>query len=372
MNFERVWTHPSVKQYLQDSIDENRVSHAQLFVGKPGWGTLDMALAYTEKIISDGNPSSAQKVRNLSHSDLHFSIPTFKIDSREAVTKNYLKEFKSVIQDNRFAALSDWYAELDAGNKQGFLSKNEIEEVVSAMSLKSYEGGYKVLIIWNADKMKVDYANKFLKLLEEPPAKTLFLLLTEKPEQMLDTITSRCVKVPFKPLTDEQLMNYATQELDWDLSQNPDTLQSYLGDVRKLRESYQENPNRNIFESEFIEWTRNSFMVLKKLNLLQDIIAQAERIAGWNTEMQKQYLQFCIETFRSALLQNYQMPQLSFTEIEKEGFQFNQFAQYISGKNIEAIIEELNQTHYYVERNANKKLAFTNLGIKLTRLIQKH
>ncbi len=368
MNFDKVWAHPTVKEYLQESIKENRISHAQLFIGKPGWGTLDMALAYAEKILTEGRPESAQKVKNLTHPDLHFSVPTFKLDKKDAISKNYLGAFQSLVSENHFADISQWYELLDAGNKQGFLSKNEIDEVVKSLSLKSYEGGYKVLIIWNADKMKTEYANKFLKLLEEPPERTLFLLLTEKPENMLDTISSRCVSVNFKPLTDEQIRQYANQELglEWE-----GAVDSFLGDIQKVQSLAKVDENRVLFESEFVAWTRNAFRAYKKTYLLKDIIEQAEKIASWQTEMQKQYLSFCMETFRSALMNNYQANELSFSEIEKDDFRYDAFVTFVSGDNIQEILEQLNQTYYYIERNANKKLAFTNLGIKLTRLIQK-
>ncbi len=372
MNFQKVLADSSVKKLLQDSISKNRVSHAQLFVGKPGWGTLDMAIAYAEAVLCNEQTNCTQKVQNLNHPDLHFSIPTFSMDKKKAITQNYIQEFKNLIRENHFANSNDWYSQVEAGNKQGFLSKDEIVEVMHTLSLKSYEGGYKVMIIWNADKMKVDYANKFLKLLEEPPEKTLFLLLTEKAENMLDTITSRCLSVNFKPLAESQVAHYAQEVMGANEEQAKELAKKSEGDIRKLQSLMQENEHRSLFEKEFIEWTRNSAMVLKNLNLLQNIIEQGERIATWDTEKQKQYLRFCMETFRSALMKNYQATELQTSPIESEGFRFDAFSTFVSGNNIESIIEELNKTYYYIERNANKKLVFTTLGIKLTRFIQKH
>ncbi len=371
MIFEEVWAEQSVKHFLQESIAKNRVSHAQLFVGKPGWGTLDMALAYAQALICNEKLSCQNKIQNLSHPDLHFSIPTFNMDKRKAITKNYFPEFKELIHPNHFATLNDWYEKLDAGNKQGFLSKDEIMEVMNTLSLKSYEGGYKVLIIWNADRMRVDYANKFLKLLEEPPEKTLFLLLTESTEHMLDTITSRCLTVNFKPLSKEQLSKYAEEHYALSAEERTKLVKRSEGDIHRLQQLISENENKQIFENEFVEWTRNAFMVRKNVSLLEKIINQGETIASWNTEKQKQYVQYCMNNFRAALMRNYQVHDLGFADIENENFNFDKFSQFVSGANIEAIIEELNQTYFYIERNANKKLAFVNLGIKLTRLIHK-
>ncbi len=231
MNFNSVYADSHAIEFLEESIVNHRISHAQLFIGKPGWGTFDMALAYAKALIGGNNVIAQQKVENLIHPDLHFSIPTFKVDKKEALTKNYIQEYKQLLFNNHFASLSDWYDRLEAGNKQGFLSKNEIMEVSQTLSLKSYEGGYKVLIIWNADKMKVDYANKFLKLLEEPPEKTLFILLSEGTEYMLDTITSRCVSVNFKPLQDTDLENFIKSNYEVKDEEIPLLISKSQGDI---------------------------------------------------------------------------------------------------------------------------------------------
>ena len=182
-----------IKKHLQQSTDLGRIPHAQLFVGAEGSGTLPMAIAYAQYLLcKDSVDVEACKLKcsKLSHPDLHFAFPIAKNEDvkKDVVSNSFLSDWRNFIFQNPYGNLFDWLQFIGIENKQGIINVNEAEQIVKALKLKSYEGGYKVMIIWMAEKMNDAAANKLLKLIEEPPAKTVFLLITENEEQIISTI----------------------------------------------------------------------------------------------------------------------------------------------------------------------------------------
>ena len=207
MNWENIAGQENLKKLLQDSITENRVSHAQLFIGKEGYGTMPLVLAYAKEILKGENEHAASKVEHLNHLDLHFSFPVFT-DNRNSLSKNKFEEFREMILDFPYASFDDWTAVLESENKQFFISADEIDEQNQKFALKSFEGGTKILVVWRADKMNVAASNKFLKFLEEPPAKTIILLTAESSDDILPTILSRTQLIDVPRISDEDLEVY--------------------------------------------------------------------------------------------------------------------------------------------------------------------
>jgi DNA polymerase-3 subunit delta' len=204
MDFDAVLGHEHIKAYLKSSVDSGRIAHAQLFVGPEGTGTLPMALAYASHLLS--STSRTEKAHQLmmkkfTHPDLHFAFPvtsTSKV-SKNAVSNHYLSEWRQLLTTQPYGNLYDWYKHLGVDNKQGLISVHEAHEIVKSLALKSFEGGYKIMIIWMAEKMNTECANKLLKLIEEPPDDTIFLLIAEDEEQIIDTVKSRCQIIHFPP-----------------------------------------------------------------------------------------------------------------------------------------------------------------------------
>jgi DNA polymerase III subunit delta' len=371
MNWENIAGQENLKKLLKDSITENRVSHAQLFVGKEGYGTLPLALAYVKEIFKGENEHAASKVEHLNHLDLHFSFPVYT-DNRNSLSKNKFEEFREMILDFPYSSYDDWTAFLDSENKQLFISADEVDDQNQKFSLKSFEGGTKILIVWRADKMNISASNKFLKFLEEPPAKTIIILTAESTNDILPTILSRTQIVEIPRINDEDLENYLKNKFSVSEEKIREVIheaQGNLNDAVKLLNSGSKNEE---FEKLFVQWVRDAFQVKKKPEFLRSIILWAREIAGWNREKQKNFLDYCSEIFRLALLQNYQSENLVYKKINANGFNWAGFSRFISGANIENILEEISTADLHLTRNGNPKIIWTDLGIKLSRYIHKN
>ncbi len=370
MNWQDIVGQEKLKNLLRESIDDNRISHAQLFAGKDGYGTLPLALAYAKEILTRENESAAGKADHLNHLDLHFSFPVFT-ESKNTLSKRLFEDFRGMILENPYSDFEDFTKLLQSENKQFFISADEVEEIGKKFALKSFEGGTKILIIWHAEKMRVESANKILKFLEEPPAKTIILMVAESTDFILPTILSRTQIIEVPRVDDEDIATAlrANNEIDEDrISEIVHQAQGNYNTALKLLHS--ENANAE-FEALFVDWVRSAFMVKKKPEYLKNIINWAREISSWNREKQKNFLDYCAEIFRLALMQNYSSPNLVYKKLASNGFQWEKFSQYIHGANIESILEELSTADYHLERNGNSKIVWTDMGIKLTRYIHR-
>ncbi|MBT7425341.1 MAG: DNA polymerase III subunit delta', partial [Flavobacterium sp.] len=212
MLFNQIIGQEHIKNHLQTSAKNGRIPHAQLFVGKEGSGTLPVAIAYAQFLLShfSDNPSASElKVAKLQHPDLHFAFPVTTNDSvkKHPVSNLFLNEWRDFVSKQPYGGLFNWLQSIGVENKQGMIGVDEALEVVKKLQLKSYEGGFKVMIIWMAEKMNIAASNKLLKLIEEPPAKTIFLLITENEDQIITTIRSRCQALHFPVLSEQDIAN---------------------------------------------------------------------------------------------------------------------------------------------------------------------
>ncbi|WP_299434185.1 DNA polymerase III subunit delta' [uncultured Aquimarina sp.] len=381
MLFSEILGLAHIKSYLTTSVERGRIPHAQLFVGPSGSGTLPMAIAYAQYILcqnkdgeNNGGINSCNiKFDHLAHPDLHFAYPVATNDKvkKHPTANHFAEEWRTFVKNTPYGSIFDWYLLLGIEKKQGQIGVDEALEVVKKLSLKSYEGGYKVMLIWIADKMNIAASNKLLKLIEEPPEKTVFILITEDEEQLIQTIRSRCQVVHFPPLG-EQVIKDAIKE-----SEN-------LSDAEALKIAHQANGNYNKalhllhhdggdeqFEDWFIQWVRTAFRAKGNKSAINDLINWSESIAGSGRETQKKFLKYCLDFFRQALLVNYGAEDLVFLEPKTDGFKLKNFAPFIHGANIMDISNELQDAIYHIERNGNAKIILTDLSIKLTRLLHK-
>ncbi|QIG88270.1 DNA polymerase III subunit delta' [Chryseobacterium sp. POL2] len=371
MKWEKIVGQEKLKHQLLSSINDNRVGHAQLFVGEEGYGTLAMALAFSQEILSRENPLAVQKVEHLNHLDLHFSFPIFT-EKNISLSKRYFTEWREMILANPYSSFDDWTNYLDSEKKQFFISAQEAEDMHTKFALKSFEGGSKILIIWRADKMNEEAANKILKFLEEPPKNTYIILCANRIDTILPTILSRCQMLEVPRIEDEDIKNELIKRFPNQEESSIDTVVGQSrGDLNIASKILEAGTSANEFEELFIQWVRNAFMAKKKPEVLRAIIRWSHEISAWNRDKQIRFLEFCTETFRLALLQNYASPNLVYRKLDSNGFGWDAFSTYISGANIEAILEELTDASYHISRNANAKVVLTDMGIKLTRHIHK-
>lgn len=370
MNWEQIVGQEKLKTLLKESIHDNRVSHAQLFIGKDGYGTLPLALAFAKEVFKKENEHSSSKLAHLNHLDLHFSFPVFK-EKNSGLTESFLSAFREMILENPYSNNEDWTKILESENKQLTIYAEEIEELNRKFSLKSFEGGSKVLIVWQVDKMNISASNKFLKFLEEPPKDTLIILIAENINAILPTILSRTQLVEIPRIQEESIRGFLEKTPQVSSEKISEIIFQAQGDWNAAQKLLKSENADTEFEDQFIMWVREAFQVKKKPEFLKNIVFWGRNIAGWNREKQKNFLDYCAEMFRLALLENYGNNKLVYKKINAGGFKWESFSKFIHGANIEAILEEISAADYHLERNANAKIVWTDLGIKLSRYIHK-
>lgn len=381
MQFSQILGQDYIKNHLTKSATSGRIPHAQLFVGPEGCGTLPMAIAYAQYILCNnvGNENSGEnsacnlKFEHYSHPDLHFIFPTVTTEDVKSKPKSsdFIADWRQFLNENPYGSLFDWYNILGVKNKQGEIRVDDAQDVLKALSLKSYEGGYKIMIIWMAEKMNIAASNKLLKLLEEPSDKTLFILISEDEEDLIQTIRSRCQVLNFNALPEKTIAEALVSRANMDPRKATKLAHQAQGNFNKALHLLNEDSEELPFEEWFVTWVRAAFRAKGNAAAIADLIQWSEQIAGLGRETQKKFLLFCVDMFRQALLLNYQTPGLVYFEPKVEKFKLENFAAFVNGNNITAIFKELSDAIYHIERNGNAKIILTDLSIKLTRLIHK-
>ena len=380
MDFSKVIGQKHLKSHLLKTSENGRVSHAQLFVGVNGSGLLPMAIAYAKELLclnyekgSEAYDICAGKVEKLVHPDLHFVYP---VNTNEDVKKHpvsslFSQEWRKFVQSNPYASLFDWFQALGIENKQGNIGVKEAEEIAKKLSLKSYEGGYKVMIIWMAEKMNRECANKILKLVEEPSNKTVLLLLSENEEQIISTIRSRCQKLLFPLLSEEDITSALMSELQVAENTAKKISRQSRGDFNRALHILKNDGEDKLFEEWFVAWVRSAFKAKGNKKAIHELLNWSEQLAAQGRETQKKFLSFCTELFRQALLKNYTVDSLLFFESHDGSFSIDKFAPFVHQNNIFEITEAIRNASYHIERNGNAKIIFTDLSIQLTRQIHR-
>lgn len=381
MLFSEILGHEYNKNHLLKSATQGRIPHAQLFIGPEGCGTLLMAIAYSQYILcqnsgdenSGGNEACNLKFDHFSHPDLHFIYPTVTTDDVKSKPKSidFITDFRQFLKENPYGSLFDWYQLLGVKNKQGEIRVDDAQEILKSLALKSYEGGYKVIIIWMADKMNIAASNKLLKLLEEPTDKTVFILISENEEDIIQTIRSRCQVVHFNALPEKVIEEGLIIKHNIDPKMATKIAHQAQGNFNKAMQLLSDDGEDSYFEKWFVDWVRAAFRAKGNAAAIQDLINWSDQIAGLGRETQKKFLDFCINMFRQALLLNYETPKLVYLEPKVDKFKLENFAPFVNGNNIQDIFKELSDAMYHIERNGNAKIILTDLSIKLTRLIHK-
>ena len=381
MTFSEVLGQQHIKSHLAKTVKSGKIHHTQLFIGKTGSGLLALALSYANEILcqsydekSDAYTSCKNKVNKLAHPDLHFVYP---VNTNEGVKKNpisdnFASSWRDFVFNNSYSSLYDWYQFIGIEKKQGNISKHEAVSISKKLSLKSYEGGYKVLIIWMAEKMNNECANQLLKLIEEPPEKTVVLLLTENVEIILDTIKSRCQKLHIPSLAEEEIYQELVDAYSLKSSEAKKISHQSNGDFNKALQIIKEDNKDVLFEDLFVLWVRTAFKAKKNKEAVNGLFHWSEKIAEEGRETQKRFLNFCLEIFRQAMLKNYNAESLIYFQSHDGNFSFDKFSAYIHQNNILDIREALEKAIYHIERNGNAKIIFTDVSIQLTRLIHRN
>ena len=370
MLFKEIIGQNEIKARLLRSVNEGRISHAQLFLGPQGSGSLALAVAYAQYICcsnkkeddSCGICSSCVKYNKLIHPDLHFVYPV-ALSKDVRVSTDVAKEWREAFLDNPYITLFNWFEQLEAENKQAVIGVEESGEILRKLSLTTYESDYKIMIIWQADKMNAASANKLLKILEEPPDKTLFLLVCESEDQLLRTILSRTQLIKIPKLTDEDI----TKALIERNGISPETADStaHLADGNYAEALLLINENENAAQN------LASFQKLMRASLKFDpkaVLTWIDEVSATGRERQKNFLKYALHIMRESLMISYADTSLVKLGIEEEEF-VKKFSPFIHANNVERFIEELNKAYFHMERNANIKILFMDLAFKFNELL---
>ena len=384
MLFREIIGQERVKQQLRTSVQEGLIPHAQLFVGPEGVGKLQLAVAYAQYVACPNRtaedacgicPTCLQYAK-LQHPDLHFVFPMVKTDTGD-VCDDFIDTFRELLLTKSYFNLDDWYTALGVETKQGMIYEKESSEILRKLNLKSFGEGYKVMIIWQPQKMNTTCANKLLKILEEPPQRTIFLLVSEQPEQLLSTILSRVQQIRVPRLSDDEIRDgliangYESQNAtDWAHIANG----SYLNAIKLAGE----NSTNTQYLSDFIELMRNAYTIghindaSKKLSALQNIrkwsLGMADAKKG--REKQRTFLQYVQRQVRENYVFNLQHPELNYQTKEERDFS-QRFSPYINASNVEQIMLELDKAERQIAQNGNAKIIFFDMCLQFIVLLNR-
>ncbi len=374
MRFADIIGQEDIKQRLVRTVEESRVSHAQLFLGPEGSGKLALAVAYAQYINctnkqdgdSCGECPSCIKYQKFIHPDLHFIYPTAKVKNIEKpMSKDFISQWRELLlETNSYINLSAWYAKLGMERKQAIINARDCNEIIKTLSYKSYESEYKVMIIWMVEKLFHAAAPKILKVLEEPPDKTLFLLVSENQDLIINTILSRTQLIKIGKLSDTELTKALIRD-GYEPAQANDAVRiadgNYLAAVRLISQSEEERYNFLNFR----EWMRNvyQFDVEKLIKFVADMSKNSR-------EKNKSFLNYALRFTRESLLMNYNSSDLVRVNNEESDF-IGKFYPFINERNSHLIAEELDKSIYHIERNANPSVLFMDLSLKLAKWLRK-
>ena len=375
MQFKDVIGQEEVKRKLILSVHENRVPHAQLFLGPAGNGKLPLALAYAQYILcphrtatdSCGVCPTCQKISKLTHPDLHFVVPTTTTKSVKSNPESdlFLAEWRDyVLQTQGYVDTSSWYNFLDVENKQGAIYVRDAATLLRKLSFKAYEGEYKIAILWMAEKLRVDTANKLLKLLEEPPEKTLFILIAEDQEQLLATIRSRTSLVKVPRLEQEAIKSALTQRMNCSEAQASDAALIAEGNWLKACEYVKDAEEQKFFFRTFQQWMRLCFKAA-----VSELIDFSNNIKSIGRERQKELLEYGLGIIRNSLLFNNNLSSLVMLPEEEKKFNAS-FAPFVKPTIVIQIADLLEEASRQIERNGYAPLIFLDCSFKMSKLLR--
>lgn len=371
MFFKDVVGQDDIKRRLIRSVNEGRVSHAQLFSGPEGTGKLAMALAYAQYISchnksetdSCGTCPSCHKYQKLAHPDLHFVFPVFN-SAKNVVSDDFLPSWREMIKKSPYFNLSSWLSFINAGNAQGLIYERESDSIVRKLNLKAFESEFKVMIIWLPEKMHTACSNKLLKLIEEPPSKTLFILITENEESIIGTIRSRTQPLRFPFLEKEQLKN-ALLKIEPDNNLAEDAAHLSGGNYLKAIEYLTPNEDNQFYFSKFQEMMRFAYK-----REVSELIAWAEEMAKIGRDKQKSFFTFGLRLFREYFVMNMNKSTLSYMNKEEKEWG-KRFAPFINERNIIPFSKEFELGIKHISMNGNPRIIFLDTALRMVRLIKR-
>ena len=375
MLFKDVIGQKEIKTKLLQIVKDKRVGHALLFTGKEGTGKLGLAIALGRYLNcmnqqdddSCGECSSCRKYNRLEHPDLHFVFPvaTTKNVEKEPVSDDFLTIWRESVLANPYMGLSQWYEFLGIENKQGSINKNESRQIIKKLSFKSFEAANKIMIIWMAEKMNITAANKLLKILEEPPPDTVFMLIAEDTSQILPTILSRAQLVKI-PKIDQASMKKALVEIHdiQDYKRIESLVKVADGNYLQLTQAVQKTEETNFYFEMFVKLMRLCF-----IPDIAGISSWIDDMAIQGRERQKQFCQNALRIIRGNFILNIQAGDIDLMSEEEKNFSAK-FSKFIHSGNVISLYQEINKASVHIEYNGYSRLTFFDLALKIAKLLK--
>ena len=373
MQFKDVIGQGEIKQRLLQSVAEDRIPHALLLVGPLGNGKLALALAFAQYIncsAKQGNDScgvcnSCRKYSKLIHPDLHFTFPVIKTASIDKPTSgDYMVKWRQYYSENPYPRYEKWMQIIADENKQGAIYVDEARDLIHKLNQKSYEAEYKVSIIWLPEVMNLPCANKILKILEEPPVNTIFILVSEAEERLLSTIRSRCQVIRVPKISDKDLqIHLAGMALSEE--RNPATIARLArGNFLLAQEIIQNDEEHAYNHRQFALLMRNGYG-----RKLKEILNWSEEMGSIGRVKQMGFLNYCGQFLRENFLLNLKESELVYMDDQENEFS-QKFSPFINEKNVIYLFHEFDKSYRDISMNGNAKLVFIDLGLKVSKLIR--
>ena len=371
MYFKDIIGQQTLKERLLRSVEDNRLAHALLLTGPGGNGKLPIAVALARYILcsnrADGDACgrcpSCVKMDKLMHFDLHFVFPVKKKKNtpsdRNPVSDDYITEWREIFQKSPYFSYSDWLAKLEVENQQPIIYERESSEILHKLTMKSREGGWKIMIIWLPEKMNEACANKLLKIIEEPPAETLFLLVSENAEPILPTILSRTQRIEIPRIADADIAAALVQRYALDGQTARTIAVQSGGDWEKAEGMLVVNSTK----AQYLEL----FMTLMRMAYKRDIKAMkqwSEQVAALGRERQKALLEYCQRMIRENFIMNFKRTEMLYLSREEHDFSVR-FSPFVNENNIFGIMEELSEAQKHIEQNVNAKMIFFDMALRM-------
>ncbi|MCX6326124.1 MAG: DNA polymerase III subunit delta [Bacteroidia bacterium] len=375
MNFAQIPGQKEIIGKLLRSVKEERVSHAQLFAGPEGCGSMALALAYARYINCENRTEhdscsickSCVKYDKMIHPDLHFVFPVIKSKKfSDPVSDNYLVEWREFVQKSPYFTINKWLDSIEVGNAQGMIFASEASEIIKKLSLKTFESDFKIMILWLPEKMHQATANKLLKMIEEPPDKTLFLLVSEEPDKVIPTILSRCQLVKIPSFSSHDIEKYLTRRFNIASDKAIDISRVSNGNIIRAIDLCENEDSSMANLDRFKSLMRFAW----KRDIIS-IISWSEEIATTGREAQKNFISFSLRILRENLMLSLDQMKNRLVFLTGEEANFSgKFHPSINQNNIYPLTEEFNLGYSHIEANGNAKIIFLDLALKVTRLIR--
>jgi DNA polymerase-3 subunit delta' len=374
MYFKDIVGQQDAKRHLIEEVKRGHVPHARLICGGEGVGKLPLAIAYARYLCCQnrgeddacGVCPSCRMLDKLAHPDVHFAFPVVrkKISPDKAtVSDDYLKEWRELVKRQPYFNLSHWLKEMGTENQQAQISVRESDEILRKLSLKSSQGGYKVMIIWLPEKMNQECSNKLLKLLEEPPALTVFLLVSEEPDRLLQTILSRAQRFPLHGIAEDDIRQALIDEQHLQPEDAADIAHLAEGNWLAALETIQVSDENKLYFDLFVRLMRLSYQ-----RKIKEMKAWSEEVAAMGRERQKAFLTYCQRLVRENFVYNFRQPGMVYMNAEEKAFSVR-FAPFINENNVMGMMDELTEAQLHIEQNVNAKMVFFDFSLKMIVLL---